>query len=254
MSLNKLLPTAAFVSLFSIVAAAPALADASFSLSPSSGVCVPDGTFEVDIILTSDVEIGGATAIIEYDPSLLKAVSLTNGDIFPFELANSIDSSAGRLRLDAGVDFANPDNHTGSGTFGVIKFEALQVGGASPSFDFTLGSTTDSNAADAETHDDALTSTSGGSYTFEEGNDDPSLDPSCVSGGEPTPTPEFTPTPEVPTPLTTPPGNGGGDTAPTPAPAGSAGNGGEAPGGGILGPTVFISLLSLILVGAGLAL
>ncbi len=237
------------------VAKADALASASFSLSPSSGVCVPNGTFEVAITLTSDVEVDGATAIIEYDPRLLKAVSLTNGDIFPFELANSIDSSAGRLRLDAGVNFANPDNHTGSGTFGVIKFEALQVGSASPSFDFTLGSTTDSNAADAETHDDALTSTSGGSYTFEEGNTDPSLDPSCASGGNGvTPTPTSTPT-TAPTAAPTEPAPAlPADRSGGPTPAGGEGNGGGAPGGGIFGPTVFISLLSLILVGAGLAL
>lgn len=255
MSLNKR-AALIFVSLFLcfFAAKADALAGASFSLSPSTGVCIPGGSFDLNIILTSDEEVDGATAIINYDPSILEAVSLTNGNIFPYELVNSIDSSAGRLRFDAGVNFANPDNHTGSGTFGVIKFKVLQIGGASLSFDFTAGDTKDSNVADAETHNDVLTSTTGGSYTFEEDNTDPSLDPSCASGGG-----DVTPTP---TP-TTPPGNGGDASddgtatpTPTPAPAGDDGEpaSGGAPEGGISGPTIFISLLSLLMIGAGLIL
>lgn len=250
MSLSKKVALV-FVFLFScfFVTKADALAGASFSLSPSTGVCIPGGTFKLNIILNSDQPSSGATAIIKYDSSILEAVTLTNGSIFPVELINSIDSSAGKVRLDAGANFANPSNFTGSGTFGTIKFKVLRVGSASLSFDFTAGDTKDSNVAHAETHNDILTSTSGGSYTFQESNTDTSLDPSCASGGAPTPTPTPTTPPGVPTPTPTPTSAPG---APTPTPTVPAGGG--APEGGILGPTIFLSVLSIIMVGMGLIL
>lgn len=230
-----------FVLLFScfLVTKAQALAGASFSLSPATGVCIPGGTFDLDIIIKSDEPVGGATAIIHYDPSILEGVSLTPGEFFPTHLIKRIDSSTGIIRLDRGTDVENPNNLSGETVFGTIKFKVLRVGSATLSFDFTKGSTKDSNIAHAETFRDILTSVTGGSYTFQEGNTNPGLDPSCVPGGGSTPTPTPTPTtaPGAPTPTPTTPPAGGG-----------------APEGGILGPTIFLSLLSLLMVGAGFML
>jgi len=263
MSLNKKI-ILILVLLFSgfFVTKTQALAGASFSLSPSTGVCIPGGTFNLKIILNTDTPSSGATAKINYDPAVLEAQTLTNGTIFPIEIVNSINSATGKIRLDAGVNFANPSNFTGSGTFGTIKFKVLRVGSTSLSFDFTAGSTKDSNVAHAETHQDILTSTSGGSYTFTENNTDSSLDPSCATNaptptptpttppGAPTPTPTTAPGVPTPTPTTAP---GAPTPTPTTPPAGGGAAGG-APEGGILGPTVFVTLLSLFLIGAGLVL
>ncbi len=272
MSLSrKTLFTASLLSFFFASAAPARAADASFSLSPSTGVCIPRGSFDLNIVLRADEPTSGATAILNYDPSILEASSLTSGDIFPQELINSIDSSEGRIRLDAGVNVANPDFFSGEGTFGIIRFRVLEVGDTGVSFDFTAGSTTDSNVAHAETHQDILTSASGGTYTFQEDNDGPSLDPSCVSGEGSTPTPTPTPTPSPspspsPSPTPTPPPGGVEPTPtstlyapgrPTPPPASAApptDGGTQAPAVGTLEPTVFISLLSLLMIGIGLIL
>ena len=249
MSLSKFRAVLFLVFLFScfLVAKAEALAGASFSLSPSSGVCIPGGTFDLDIVLTTDDPTSGATAIINYDPSLLEAQALSNGEVFPLVLIDDIDADLGIVRFDAYVDFQDPKDFSGSGVLATVTFAVLDVGETSLSFDFEgEGVTTDSNVAHTDTYQEILTSVSGGSYTFEEDNADASLDPSCVPGGETTPTP---------TPTTAPGGDDGyTNPAPTPTTIPANGGNGEAPGGGILEPTVFLSLLSILMIGVGLIL
>jgi len=239
---------------------AEALAGASFSLSPSSGVCAPGGTFDVDIMLESDELTSGTTAILNYDPSILEALALSNGDIFPEVLLNDIDADLGVIRFDAYIEFSNPEDFSGSGVFATVTFTVLDVGDTTLSFDFAgEGETTDSNVAHADTYQDILTSVSDGSYSFQEGYSGESI---CGSengsgGADDGFEDDFEDDSEddfgggsVPTPTPTVPAysgeEAGGDYTPD--------LGDEAPGGGVLGPTIFVSLLSLVMIGTGLIL
>ncbi len=189
---------------------------ATFSLSPASGSTV-SGTFSVTLSLTdlAGKEVSGVDVYLNYEPGKLEAqeISTTEG-IFTSYPLKTVDSTDGKIAIGASASAFSPV--TTSGTIATITFKALATSGSTTlSFDYTAGSTTDSNITESGTATDILTQPPTVSYNL----------------GAAT----------TPPPITPPAGDGAPED-------------GEVPEGGIFEPTVFISLLSLIMIGLGVLL
>jgi len=191
---------------------------ATFSLSPTSGSTV-SGTFTVTLNLAdlSSKQTSGIDVWLNYEPSKLEAQQVTTSEgIFSTYITPQIDASTGKIKIFASAAALAPV--TQNGIIATITFKALQTSGSTTiSFDYTAGSTIDSNITEAGTETDLLTQ-------------------------PPTVTYNFSTSTTTDTTTTT-----------TPPPAGNGAAKG-APDGGITEPTVLVSFLSMSMVGVGLAL
>jgi hypothetical protein len=218
-NLPKKLFLTLMLSLALLVAGATSAWAATFSLSPVSGsnVC---GTFTVTLGLTDlgGKSVSGIDIYLNYEPSKLEAVSVSHsGGIFTSYPLETIDSANGQIAIGASASAFSPVTTTG--TIAAISFKTLATSGSTNlNFNYTAGSTTDSNITEAGTATDILTQPPTVTYNFNCG----------------------TTTPPPTTPPTTPPA--------TP-PAGTG-----TPKGGVTEPTILVSLLSAMMVGTGLAL
>ncbi len=226
-NLPQKLLIASIISLGLLVAGAAGASAATFSLSPASGSTV-SGTFDVTLSLTglsAGDQVSAIDVYLNYEPSKLQAQSIGVSSAIFGESAYSvktIDSTAGKIAISAGASAFEPV--TSGGTIATITFKALATSGSTTlSFDYTAGSTTDSNVVDSNTGEELLTQPPTVTYNF----------------GSTT-----TPPPATPPPATPPPA--------TPAAGDGASKG--APEGGVMEPTIFVSFLSMAMVGAGLAL
>jgi len=194
---------------------------ATFSLSPSSGSTV-SGTFDVTLNLTglsTGDQVSAVDVYLNYEPSKLEAQSISvSSGIFNDYPIKTIDSTSGQIAVSATASAFEPVTTTG--TIATITFRALATSGSTIlSFDYTADSTTDSNIVDSDTGGELLTQPPTVTYTL----------------GTSTTT------------TTPPPAGNGGDTTPTT-------DTDTAPEGGVTEPTVFVSFLSMAMVGAGLIL
>ena len=145
----------------------PAVAGAAtLSVSPSSQTVNVGDIFSVIVNLdTQGASIDGVDLrYLNYNPSLLQiqATQITPGTLMPMTLANSINTSLGRITFSQ--ISAGGNKYKGSGTLATISFKALAVGSANLNFNFTLNNTTDSNVASGGS--DILTAVVNGSYTI----------------------------------------------------------------------------------------
>lgn len=138
---------------------------ASLSFSPDSADVKAGNDLVVKIILDADAGqlIDGADAIVKYDPNKLKTKEIKAGTAF----ANIVTKERkGRLQLSGlastkGTLFTVPD------TLATVSFEVLESGKTGLSFDFTEGSTVDSNVVLHGELRDVLVSVSSGQYTVQ---------------------------------------------------------------------------------------
>ena len=160
--LAKLLLFILFLGFFAFTAKKNALAAASLSFDPTSKTVAINETFNVAVILnTGGAETNGVDAIIRYDGNKLEFVSATMGSLYESILTpNPTPSTPGNLTLGA----ATTQTYNGTGTFATINFKAIAEGTANVYFEFTAGSTTDSNVA--YQGEDLLGSISNASYTI----------------------------------------------------------------------------------------
>lgn len=139
-----------------------AKAAASLSFSPAAKTVVINDSFNVDVILnTGGQQSDGADVIVRYDGNKLTLVSATLGDLYINKLTADT-STAGKVTFRA--TSSEDQSFTGTGTFATMVFKAAAEGTANLYFDFTSGSTTDSNVAYLGS--DILGSTSNASYTI----------------------------------------------------------------------------------------
>lgn len=126
------------------------------SLDPQSKTVIVGDTFPVNIDLdTGGNKVDGVDVYaLHFDPSLLQVVDdnpskagvqVQPGQILDVNAANIVDNKAGTIKLSqitpGGTSFQ------GTGVVATIHFKAVSSGTAYLKFDFTPGSTTDSNAA-----------------------------------------------------------------------------------------------------------
>lgn len=158
----KFLPLIIFFIMGLFIFPAKAWAAASLSFSPASQSVTLNNNFNISVILnTGGSDTDGADVIVNYDGNRLQIVSATLGDLYANKLV--VDTSTnGKITLRATT--TADQSYNGTGTFATLSFKAIAEGTANVYFDFTSGSTTDSNVA--YLGDDLLGSVSNGSYTI----------------------------------------------------------------------------------------
>ncbi len=129
---------------------------ARLSLDPQGQAVTVGDTFPVNIVLdTGSVAADGVDIYsLHYDPTLLKVVDdvsaksgvqILPGSIMNLNAANIVDEKSGTIKFsqvsEGGTSF------TGRGVLATIHFKALSSGTAYLQFDFSKGSTVDSNVA-----------------------------------------------------------------------------------------------------------
>lgn len=131
-------------------------AGAVLALDPQTQTLKTGQTFAINIMLnTGDKPIDGVDIYsLHYDPSLLQVVDdnpgqkgtqITPGKILPLNAANMVDDKLGLIKF--GQVAKGGTSYTGTGVLATIHFRAVNSGTAFLKFDFSQGSTIDSNAA-----------------------------------------------------------------------------------------------------------
>lgn len=145
---------------------------ASLSLSPSSTSVNVNNTFTVGIVLNTGGQAAYGVDVnkLHFNPSLFQVVDadsgtagvqISPGALMALTIVNTVDNTAGTIQFS---QLATPGStYNGSGTLATVTFRAIAAGTSSATFDFTLGSGTDSNVAGLG--GDLLGSVSSGSYT-----------------------------------------------------------------------------------------
>jgi hypothetical protein len=157
---------------------------ATLSLSPSTNSVSVDGTFDVNILLNTGGQSTYGVDInrLNFDKNILQVVDMnssiagtqiTAGTLMLTTMMNSVDNTLGTVQFSqVPWDQANSKPTTFSnnaqGTLATVRFRAIKVGTANVSFDFTSGSSIDSNISGIGS--DLLSSVSNGSYTVTAGN------------------------------------------------------------------------------------
>lgn len=108
--------------------------------------------FKVDIVLSTTKPTGGADLILKYDPAMLELVPNNNqaivlGKIYQEYPVKEVDSKEGKITL-TGLTSLSSKGFVGEGLFLTISFKTKTKGSTKVSFDFTKGSTTDSNISE----------------------------------------------------------------------------------------------------------
>jgi hypothetical protein len=131
--------------------------EASLSLSNPGNVYVNQG-INIDLTLSSGEPASGVDAVITYDPALLEYegfsdAALLNGST---QLLHNLDSATILISQveDPGESFS------GVGVMGTLNFRTIAAGNALVGFDFTPGSTNDSNVIALSTGTDILSEVS----------------------------------------------------------------------------------------------
>lgn len=151
-----------------------AAAGTTLSLSPSAVNLKANTNVPVDINLnTGGVNIDGVDVFyLRFNASLLQVVDsdavttgvqIAPGTLFPITLANTVDNVNGTISFTqaaAGGSFFN-----GSGKLATVTFRGISNSTTTANFDFTLGSTTDTNVSG--TGVDQLAQVSGTTFTID---------------------------------------------------------------------------------------
>jgi hypothetical protein len=143
------------------------VSQATLSLNPSVKSLKVGDIFQVDIELdTKGNDTDGVDIhYLHYNPSLLKALSVQEGNLYPITDVKAIDNANGTI--DFSQTTAGGTTFNGTGTVATVSFKALSKGTATLNFDFTPGDTTDSNVSKAGgAHEDILSAVSGATYTI----------------------------------------------------------------------------------------
>ena len=165
---------------------------ATLALSSSATSFVVGDIFSVTITLdTKGSAVDGIDIIyLNYSPSLLEVqdddsavagTQIGKGSLMSNTLLNSVDAS-GKISFSQVADASS--SYVGVGTLATVRFKALAAGTASVTFDFTSGSTADTNVASDGV--DILTAVTDGSYAITSSSSVPDVAPPVRSGGLPT--------------------------------------------------------------------
>lgn len=170
-------------------------AGATLSLDPATVTANTDQTFQVKVMLnTGGNTTDGARIVLLYDKDVINATKITPGTIYKEypSSAQTIDNATGTVKVSGIADTQSTFN--GTGTFATIDFVAKKAGSAAIKFDFTQGSTTDSNVADTATSTDILSGVSSASVTVS-GSTSPTTTPRATDSANRLPnTANITPT------------------------------------------------------------
>jgi len=108
------------------------------SISPPSKTVAPGETFTVDVLVTPAAHIAGAQFDLSFDPSLVTAISVEEGDLFnqvgfnTLFLPGTIDNDSGTITGVASVITTRGGTMIYQGTLVTITFIASPMEGTSP--------------------------------------------------------------------------------------------------------------------------
>ena len=108
------------------------------SISPSTQTVPLGQTFTIDITIDPDVAIAGAQFDLSFDPSLVRANSVTEGNLLKqggastYFSRGTIDNAAGKITGVAGVIITPGQTVSSPGVFATIQMTAKSVEGTSP--------------------------------------------------------------------------------------------------------------------------
>jgi hypothetical protein len=176
---------------------------AEYSLLPGNAEFVEGCESTINIMLdTQGVDTNAADAFILYDPNDIEIIDQDNnqpgkqireGNTYAVYAGNLADDNFGRIQLTAFNVFGAYNSNGTPGTFATIVFRGKPgVTETDLNFEFTPGSTLDSNVADLNSLD-VLSGVQNGSYTFRVsfcGND---TQPPQVSNPQPAPSSQNNP-------------------------------------------------------------
>ena len=158
--------------------ALPAPSDAAtLTLSPQEGSYATGTTIPVAIWLDTQGEaIDGVDVKLMYDPSLLEVVDtggyanvdpiqIKPGSLMPNTVDNRVDAAAGKITFSQITAGGQRFTSQGNQLLATISFSPIGPGTASVRFDYTPGSSRDSNVA-ARGGVDVLSSVVGASFTI----------------------------------------------------------------------------------------
>jgi hypothetical protein len=125
-------------------------------LEPKTKTIKQGDVFTVNVMLdTGKGQVDGVDLYaLHYDPSLLQVIDdiksesgtqITPGNILTQNTYNQVDTKAGNIKFAQVAEGGTSFN--GKGVLATVHFKALAPGSAYLKFDFTAGSTIDSNAA-----------------------------------------------------------------------------------------------------------
>jgi hypothetical protein len=145
---------------------------ATLTLTPASGSYTSGQTISVNINLdTTGAAIDGVDVYsLHFNAAVLQVqdasastsgVQITAGSLLPQTLTNTANNSTGVVQFSQVT--TGGTTYTGAGVLATINFTALANGTSPVTFDFTLGSTSDTNVAGGGT--DKLTSVGNASFT-----------------------------------------------------------------------------------------
>ncbi len=121
-------------------------ANISFTGEPKATVNTP---YSIGIVLSGGEKTLGTDSVILYDPSMLKATSVTQGTLYPTynPSANGrINLEKGKIILSGSTGFNNPVGATG--VFSKITFTPIKKGKTLIRFDYAKGDTTKTGVID----------------------------------------------------------------------------------------------------------
>lgn len=139
--------------------------NASLSLSPINGTydLTSKVTYPVGIIMDSGGKaIDGVDVVISYDPAKVKIVDSTVTSASVFENIPANSAAGGKIRFSGLTFNAKPV----SGIIGTFRIQPIAKGNVEFSFEFTPGSTTDSNIADHASAQDILGKVTNAKFTI----------------------------------------------------------------------------------------
>lgn len=148
---------------------------ATLALSPTSGNHTINSTFNVNVILnTNGQATSGTDLVISYNPLDLEVqdantsvtgVQIQPGTLYPLNFGNIVNTTTGKIGF-AGIINPGDPGYTGTGVLATITFKALRITTTQVNFDFTLGSTIDSNVTSVTTNTDILASVTNASFSI----------------------------------------------------------------------------------------
>lgn len=157
--------------------AGPAYAQAAtLKLSPNSGNAAGGSSIEIKILLdTGGVTTSGTDAYVRFDPNSLQVidanaategVQILPGSLYSQTSYNLVDNAAGKISFSGSKSGGSP-GYSGSGTLATITFQVVAGSGSTDvTFDYTAGSTTDSNVIDQASSEDVLSSVTNAKFTL----------------------------------------------------------------------------------------
>jgi hypothetical protein len=139
---------------------------ATLSISPASPSVNINSEFNVQIILNTGGEsVNAVDARLNFDTARLTVVSITPGSLFA---TYPLQTHSGNLITISGIDSTFNTPYSGNnGVFATIRFRAIQSGTPTPiTFEYTNGSTTDSNIVSSTSANDILQSVTNANVTI----------------------------------------------------------------------------------------